>query len=96
MRKAMKISSQQVRAALAAYIDGRAKHAHRAAGERAVGDGQTHVPELENHLANLPEQRDTIVHELRRKIRHGRYFVSSRDIVNALLGRLAADLLNED
>jgi len=95
MRKAMKISSQQVRAALAAYIDGKAKHVHRA-GERAVGGGQATVPELESYLANLPEQRDTIVHELRRKIRRGRYFVSSRDIVNALLGRLAADLLNED
>ena len=96
MRKAMKISAQQVRAALAAYIDGKARHAYRAAGERAVGDGQARLPELENRLANLPEQRDTVVHELRRKIRGGRYFVSSRDIVNALLGRLAADLLNED
>lgn len=92
----MKISSQQVRAALAAYIDGRAKHARRSAGERAVGDGEARDPELENRLANLPEERETIVHELRRKIRRGRYFVSSRDIVNALLGRLAADLLNED
>jgi hypothetical protein len=96
MRKAMKISSQQVRAALAAYIDAKTKHAFRAVGERAVGDGRSDLPELENQLANLPEQRDTVVHELRRKIRGGRYFVSSRDIVNALLGRLAADLLNED
>jgi len=92
----MKISSQQVKAALAAYVDGRAKHARRTAGERAVGEGEAPSPELEHHLANLPEQRDTIVHELRRKIRRGRYFVSSRDIVNALLGRLAADLLNEE
>lgn len=92
----MKISSQQVRAALAAYIDGKANHANRASSERAVGDGQARIGELENQLAKLPEQRDTVVHALRRKIRGGRYFVSSRDIVNALLGRLAADLLNED
>ena len=91
----MKISSQQVRAALAAYIDGKAKH-YRGTGERAVGDAQSRLPELESQLANLPEQRDTVVHALRRKIRGGRYFVSSRDIVNALLGRLAADLLNEE
>jgi anti-sigma28 factor (negative regulator of flagellin synthesis) len=96
MREAMKISSQQVRAALAAYIDAKGKHVAHRTGERAVGDAQRHVPELENQLANLPEQRDTVVHELRRKIRGGRYFVSSRDIVNALLGRLAADLLNEE
>lgn len=92
----MKISSQQVRAALAAYVDAKAKRARQSAGERAVGDGEQRALGLENHLANLPEERETIVHELRRKIRRGRYFVSSRDIVNALLGRLAADLLNED
>lgn len=92
----MKISSQQVRAALAAYVDAKAKHAPRTAGERAVGAGEASVGELGDQLASLPEERDTIVHELRRKIRRGRYFVSSRDIVNALLGRLAADLLNED
>jgi anti-sigma28 factor (negative regulator of flagellin synthesis) len=96
MKKAMKISSQQVKAALAAYVDGKAKHTERTAGERAVGEGEARDPELEQHLANLPEERDTIVHQLRRKIRRGRYFVSSRDIVNALLGRLTADLLNEE
>ena len=92
----MKISSQQVRAALAAYVDARAKRARQRAGERAVGGGDERVGELGDQLANLPEERETIVHELRREIRRGRYFVSSRDIVNALLGRLAADLLNED
>jgi len=92
----MKISSQQVKAALAAYVGGKAKHAQPTAGERAVGEGAARDPKLEHDLANLPEERDTIVHELRRKIRRGRYFVSSRDIVNALLGRLVADLLNED
>lgn len=92
----MKISSQQVRAALAAYVDAKAKHAPRIAAERAVGAGEARVGELGDQLASLPEERDTIVHELRRKIRRGRYFVSSRDIVNALLGRLAADLLNEE
>lgn len=91
----MKISSQQVRAALAAYVSGRAKHAAVKASGRSV-DSEKRVDGLEGRLANLPDERDTIVHELRRKIRRGRYFVSSRDIVNALLGRLAADLLNED
>lgn len=89
----MKISSQQVRAALAAYVDGKARHAGSKSSARSV-DGP--VDGLEDRLATLPDERDTIVHELRRKIRRGRYFVSSRDIVNALLGRLAADLLNED
>ena len=96
MERAMKISSQQVRAALAAYVSGRAKHAAVKASGRSVEAEQDRVPGLEGQLANLPDERDTIVHELRRKIRRGRYFVSSRDIVNALLGRLAADLLNEE
>lgn len=91
----MKISSQQVRAALAAYIDGRANHSATSSG-RSVHGAPARVSGLEDELASLPDQRDTIVHELRRKIRRGRYFVSSRDIVNALLGRLAADLLNEE
>ena len=90
----MKISSQQVQAALAAYVGSKNRHAQRAAATPGADEAQ--VWGLENQLANLPEQRDTIVHELRRKIRRGRYFVSSRDIVNALLGRLTADLLNED
>ena len=96
MERAMKISSQQVRAALAAYVSGRAKHAAGDASVRPVEDGHGGIDGLEGRLASLPDERDTIVHELRRKIRRGRYFVSSRDIVNALLGRLAADLLNED
>lgn len=96
MEKAMKISSQQVRAALAAYVSGRAKHAAATTSGRSVDGSPDTVHGLEDQLATLPDERDTIVHELRRKIRRGRYFVSSRDIVNALLGRLAADLLNED
>jgi anti-sigma28 factor (negative regulator of flagellin synthesis) len=96
MGKAMKISSQQVRAALAAYVTGRAKHAAAKTVGRPAGESPQSVSGLEHRLANLPDERDTIVHELRRKIRRGRYFVSSRDIVNALLGRLTADLLNED
>ena len=47
-------------------------------------------------MHELPDERDTIVHQLRRKVRRGRYFVSSRDIVDALLGRLTADLLNQE
>lgn len=41
----------------------------------------------------LPEERDLVVHDLRTKIRSGNYFVSSTEIVDALLGRLAANLI---
>lgn len=41
----------------------------------------------------LPEERDLVVHDLRAKVRSGNYFVSSVEIVDALLGRLAANLI---
>jgi len=41
----------------------------------------------------LPEQRDIVVHDLRHKIRSGSYYISSTEIVEALLGRLAANLI---
>jgi anti-sigma28 factor (negative regulator of flagellin synthesis) len=44
----------------------------------------------------LPEQRDIVVHDLRAKIRSGNYFVSSGEIVDALLGRLTANLIARD
>lgn len=95
MEQSMKISSHQVRAAIEAYANrkqsrGPADASLAKAGTRASAAG------LERCLNELPDQRDTLVHELRRKIRRGRYFVSSRDIVDALLGRLAADLLNQE
>jgi len=91
----MKISSHQVRAALAAYVDGKL---HRGAvASTVVPKGpRVRVEGLELRMRDLPDERDTLVHDLRRKIRRGRYYVSSRDIVDALLGRLAADLLNQE
>ena len=91
----MKISSHQVRAALQAYVAGKSARAAANANGRSV-EGRSGVEGLEHRLRSMPDERDTIVHELRRKIRRGRYFVSSRDIVDALLGRLAADLLNQE
>jgi len=91
----MKISSHQVRAALQAYVAGKSVRAADANG-RSVDSRRSGVEGLENRLRSMPDERDTVVHELRRKIRRGRYFVSSRDIVDALLGRLAADLLNQE
>lgn len=90
----MKISSHQVRAALAAYIARRAQLAH--AAPSALAAVAEPVDGLEDRLHELPDERETIVHQLRRKVRRGRYFVSSRDIVDALLGRLTADLLNQE
>lgn len=91
----MKISSHQVRAALQAYVAGKSARKGADANGRSV-EGRAGVEGLEHRLRSMPDERDTIVHELRRKIRRGRYFVSSRDIVDALLGRLAADLLNQE
>jgi len=92
----MKISSRQVRAALAAYVEGKATRADGHAALGASTGGTDAIGPLEHRLRDMPDERDTVVHELRRKIRHGRYYVSSRDIVDALLGRLAAQLLAED
>ncbi len=91
----MKISSHQVRAALAAYVAARRSHAAPGCTTHSRDERPT-ATGLEHQVHALPDERDTIVHELRRKIRRGRYFVSSRDIVDALLGRLTADLLNHD
>jgi anti-sigma28 factor (negative regulator of flagellin synthesis) len=95
MDNSMKISSHQVKAAVAAYVEKKNKR-HAAAGRPDASSERSSVAGLEHRLKDLPDERDTIVHELRRKIRRGRYFVSSRDIVDALLGRLAADLLNQE
>jgi len=96
MDVSMKISSHQVRAALAAYTNGKV---NRFAAATTVLTGSTariRVARLGDRLKALPDERDTLVHDLRRKIRRGRYYVSSRDIVDALLGRLTADLLYQE
>jgi len=92
----MKISSHQVRAALQAYAEGKSARAAAEASGRPLQSERPAVESLGHRLRSMPDERDTIVHELRRKIRRGRYFVSSRDIVDALLGRLTADLLNQE
>ena len=96
MEQSMKISSHQVRAALDAYVSSKRKRESTAATAKAEDGARARVAGLEHRLRDLPEERDTLVHDLRTKIRRGRYFVSSRDIVDALLGRLAADLLNQE
>jgi hypothetical protein len=92
----MKISSHQVRAALDAYVSGKRATGVPGTPIDAQQSPKTPVAGLEDRLKDLPEERDTLVHDLRRKIRKGRYYVSSRDIVDALLGRLTADLLNQE
>lgn len=96
MEVSMKISSHQVRAALAAYVSGKLHHRAVTTSVLPSARRSFRVAGLEQSLKDLPDERDTLVHELRRKIRRGRYYVSSRDIVDALLGRLAADLLNQE
>ena len=96
MEQAMKISSHQVRAALDAYVNAKRSPNADAASILPKDGARVRVAGLEHRLKDLPDERDTLVHELRRKIRRGRYYVSSRDIVDALLGRLAADLLNQE
>jgi len=96
MDVSMKISSHQVRAALAAYVNGKLQRGPATASVLPRDEPRLRVENLEDRLKDLPDERDTLVHALRRKIRRGRYYVSSRDIVDALLGRLAADLLNQE
>jgi anti-sigma28 factor (negative regulator of flagellin synthesis) len=89
----MKISARQVQAVLDAYVH----HAGDAARTRSSSSrSQAVAPtpdEFRREFELLPEQRDIVVHDLRAKIRSGNYFVSSSEIVDALLGRLTASLI---
>jgi len=88
----LKISSHQVRAALDAYV--KAKREDR---RPEAADGEVErVQGLHDRLSELPEEREILVQDLRTKVRRGRYYVSSREIVDALLGRLTADLLRNE
>ena len=88
----MKISARQVRAVLDAYLRQRAVTASPD-GDRITSAYPEVAPgELRRRFELLPEERDIVVHDLRAKIRAGSYFVSSTEIVDALLGRLAASL----
>lgn len=89
----MKISARQVQAVLDAYV-----HHSRESGHEFVGPGlrvphATASANIRRRFEMLPEERDLVVHDLRAKIRSGNYFVSSTEIVDALLGRLAANLI---
>ena len=89
----MKISARQVQAVLDAY----AHHAGDAARNRsragATPPMAAEPDEFRHQFELLPEQRDIVVHDLRAKVRSGSYFVSSSEIVDALLGRLTANLI---
>jgi hypothetical protein len=88
----MKISARQVRAVLDAYIRFDSPPESRIA---TPPNGVTFMaPDIfRRQFELLPEQRDIVVHDLRSKIRSGSYYVSSTEIVDALLGRLAANLI---
>jgi|SRR5450755_3913164 hypothetical protein len=91
----MKISARQVRAAVDSYVHGRAAQrlGRPAAARRLVG--QLPPDDIRRQLDMLPDERDIVVHDLRSRVREGRYFVSSPEIVDALLGRLVANLIAE-
>jgi hypothetical protein len=89
----MKISARQVRAVIDAYVH-HAGDAVRVGSDTAMNQHKTAAPdEFRREFELLPEQRDIVVHDLRAKIRSGSYFVSSNEIVDALLGRLCANLI---
>jgi hypothetical protein len=92
----LKISSHQVRAALNAYVKGKRQGMSPLPSHPSGSDGPMPFDGLANRLNELPEEREILVHDLRTQVRRGRYFVSGRDIVDALLGRLTADLLNQE
>jgi anti-sigma28 factor (negative regulator of flagellin synthesis) len=89
----VKISTEQVRAALEAYV--KTKRGKRTESGDSAAESGAPVDGLQRRLHDMPDERDIIVHDLRTKVRHGAYFVPSRAIVDALLGRLTADLLEE-
>ena len=88
----MKISARQVQAVLDSYM----RHGREAG--RVHVDAVQREPiaassdNIRRRFEMLPEERDLVVHNLRVKVRSGNYFVSSTEIVDALLGRLAANL----
>jgi hypothetical protein len=89
----MKISARQVRAVLDAYVH-HAGGAFRGRPDTGAVQPTAPAPDaLRREFELLPEQRDIVVHDLRAKIRSGSYFVESSEIVDALLGRLAANLI---
>jgi len=88
----MKISARQVRAVLDEYTRYGA-HLDCRIPPAAKGIIFMAPDVFLRQFELLPEQRDIVVHDLRHKIRSGSYYISSTEIVEALLGRLAANLI---
>ncbi len=91
----MKISARQVRAAVDAYLRDRAVGVGRLKAGALSDSPKENEDALRRVFDRLPEERDIVVHELRAKVRKGSYFISSKAIVEALLGRLAAGLTTD-
>jgi anti-sigma28 factor (negative regulator of flagellin synthesis) len=88
----MKISARQVKAAVDAYLRDRLAIGETSKVAIAPVEKSKRDEALRHFLDLMPEERDIVVHELRAKVRKGSYFISSPEIVEALLGRLAAGL----
>jgi len=95
MVESMKISAHEARAALDAYINARARRISKGTLSEPAGLSLP-VAALQRQLHGLPDERELLVKGLRARVRRGNYHVSSDEIVNALLGRLTADLLADE
>ena len=91
----MKISARQVKAAVDAYLRDRLAFGETTKAPHPPFAKTKRDEALRHFLDLMPEERDIVVHELRAKVRKGNYFISSAEIVEALLGRLAAGLTAE-
>ncbi|HLJ84065.1 MAG TPA: hypothetical protein VKT51_07845 [Candidatus Eremiobacteraceae bacterium] len=91
----MKISARQVKAAVDAYLRDRLAIGETTKTASPPVAKTKRDEALRQFLDLMPEERDIVVHELRAKVRKGKYFISSAEIVEALLGRLAAGLTAE-
>jgi anti-sigma28 factor (negative regulator of flagellin synthesis) len=91
----MKISARQVKAAVDSYLRDRLATGETSKAASPSVSTTKRDEALRRFLDLMPEERDIVVHELRAKVRKGSYFISSSEIVEALLGRLAAGLITE-
>ena len=90
-RTDVRINSDQVHAALSAYVNSKAR---RSAKTKRAATPEQEAADMTRRLNDSTKNRDVLVHDLRTKVRHGRYFVSSERIVEALLER--ADQTDDD
>jgi hypothetical protein len=96
MEQSMKISAHQVRAALDAYINARRAGTKRSASAPESALRSMAVDSFQRRIDDMPEVRDLLVRDLRSQVLCGRYHIPSDEIVDALLGRLTADLLDQE